>query len=87
MPGTICSVAICKNNAIKAKQMGEKIIWFTFPKDPKIRKEWVKRCYRKDKWDPKNKRICNKHFKQDDYEDQMQAKLMNVTARKLKKKW
>jgi hypothetical protein len=39
----------------------------------KVEKEWVGRCFRKDKWDPKNKRICNKYFVLEDFEDAMQA--------------
>ncbi|XP_044262142.1 THAP domain-containing protein 5-like [Tribolium madens] len=84
MTGTICSVAICKSNAQKAKRGGEKIKFFSFPKNPEIRKEWVRRCHRKDKWDPRNKRICSKHFTDGDYQDSLQAKLLNIRPEKLK---
>lgn len=86
MPGgMVCSVAICRNNSIKCKEKGENTLFFTFPKDSLIRKEWVRKYYRKDKWNPVNKRVCSKHFKVDDYEDQMHARLMNLIPKKLKK--
>lgn len=86
MPGgVVCSVAICKNNSKKALESGQKLSFFYFPKDPKIRKEWVRKCYRKDVWDVTNKRICGKHFKLEDFEDKMQAKVMNREPKQLKK--
>lgn len=86
MPGgTVCSVSTCKSNSAKAKAEGQNLMFFTFPKDSQIRKEWVRKCYRKDKWNPDNKRVCSKHFKQHDFEDEMQARLLNIQPKKLKK--
>lgn len=84
MTGTICSVAICKSNAQKAKKCNQEIRFFTFPKDKILRKKWVTLCYRKDKFDPSNKRICSKHFDLNQYEDVIHAKLMNILPKKLK---
>lgn len=86
MPGgNRCSVAICKSHSTAVKSAGEKIIFHVFPKDPIIRKQWIKKCYRKDKWNPNTGRICSKHFTIDDFEDAMHAKLMNSTPKKIKK--
>lgn len=86
MPGgSICSVAVCKSNSKKAKEKGEQLNFFTFPQDPQLRKEWMKQCHRKDKFNPGSKRICSKHFTSDDYEDAMQTKLMKETPKRLKK--
>lgn len=83
--GIVCSVATCKSNSKKAKEEGQLLRFFRFPKDPNVRKEWIKKCYRQDKWDAATKRICSKHFKPDDYEDIVKAKLMNLQPKILKK--
>ena len=86
MPGgTVCSVATCKSNSKKAKENLEHIMFFTFPKEPEIRREWIKKCYRKDKFNPKYKRICSRHFKPNDFEDELQARLTGSQLRKLNK--
>ncbi|XP_045460330.1 uncharacterized protein LOC123670812 [Harmonia axyridis] len=84
MPGVSCSVATCRNNSIKAKETGENLMFLRFPKDFKIQKEWVRKCAKKDEWNPNHKRICSLHFKLDDYEDEMKARLMNIKPKKLK---
>lgn len=83
--GAICSVAACKSYYAKALREGERISFFTFPKDPQLQKEWKRRCYRKDKWNVSNKRICSNHFKQNDFEDEMEARIMNTQPKRLKK--
>lgn len=87
MPGgNICSIATCKSNSKKNKETDEeKLIFFSFPKNLVILNEWVRKCCRKDKWTLVNKRICSRRFKKDDYEDELQARLMNIQPRKLKK--
>lgn len=85
MPGgVICSVAICKSNSKKAKAAGENLMFFRFPKDIQIRKEWIQKCHRQDKWNSDNKRICSKHFKTDDYQDELQARLLDLQPKVLK---
>lgn len=81
----VCSVATCKSNSVKAKQSGEILHFHSFPMDKRIRQEWVVKCYRNDKFNPANKKVCSKHFQIDDYEDGLRAKLMNLVPRKLKK--
>ncbi|XP_024215541.1 52 kDa repressor of the inhibitor of the protein kinase isoform X2 [Halyomorpha halys] len=85
MPGSVCSVAMCKSNAVISKKLGDNVRFFTFPKDAKFRKEWVKRCYRGEKFNPTNKRICSKHFKPDDFEDAIEAKIQNRLPKILKR--
>lgn len=83
--GNICSIATCQSNSKKPDPDGKKVMFFTFPKDPKILKEWARRCCRKDNWSPKNKRICSKHFLLTDYEDEVRARLMNFQPKQLRK--
>lgn len=79
MPGgNSCMVAVCNKNSKKAKELGENLVFFTFPKDVALRKEWVIKCRQKDKFDPQNKRFCSIHFKHEDFEDEMQARLMGI---------
>lgn len=84
MTGTVCSVAYCKSNAIKSKKCGEKIKFFTFPKDPVLKEEWVRLCKRNDNFDATYKRICSRHFKTEDFENSLKIKLMGSEPRKLK---
>ena len=87
--GIVCSVASCKNNSKKINNpenprwSSKHIIFFTFPKDPKLCKEWIRRCHRKDAFSVKNKRVCSIHFKNDDYEDLMQASTMGFYPKRL----
>lgn len=84
MTGTICSVATCKSNSERAKKDGELIRFFSFPKKPEILKQWVRLCRRKSPFDPKNKRICSKHFALDQYEDMIEAQITNKMPKRLK---
>lgn len=83
--GITCSVAICDSNTVKLKKSGQKLIFHTFPIG-KIGKEWVRRCHRKDSFNPmdKNKRICSKHFVKEDYDDIVEASIKNILPKKLK---
>ncbi|XP_044272693.1 52 kDa repressor of the inhibitor of the protein kinase-like [Tribolium madens] len=64
--------------------MGESLSFHRFPKDPGLREEWVRRCYRKDKFSPENKRICSKHFTLNDFQDYMQAHVLGRSPKTLK---
>lgn len=81
--GSTCNVASCKNTSEKAKKCGLEIIFHSFPTDPHIRKEWIRKCYRKDKFTPR--RICSTHFLPSDYEDELEARLMGYRPKKLLK--
>ncbi|XP_076231436.1 uncharacterized protein LOC143177427 [Calliopsis andreniformis] len=83
--GTVCSVATCKSNSKKVKKNQEHIIFFTFPKDHEIRTEWIRKCYRKDKFNSEYKRIRSLHFEPNDYEDELQARLTGSQLKKLKR--
>lgn len=82
MPGG--SVASCRSHSTKAKASGERIIFFTFPKDPELSKQWLQECYRKDKVNTDMARICSKHFVNEDFEDALKAELLHTTPKKLK---
>lgn len=77
MPGSWCSVAICRIDYNKQKKCEEKLVYFRFPKDVALCKEWIRRCYRKDKINPKTARICSRHFKKSDIQEDIHAKIMN----------
>lgn len=85
MPGFICAVAVCKSNSERAKKSGQHISFHSFPADKALQKEWIRRCKRKDKFDPKHKKVCSEHFTIDDYEDAIQAKIMNAMPKRLRK--
>ncbi|CAG9854233.1 unnamed protein product [Phyllotreta striolata] len=84
MTGTVCYVATCKSNSERAKKEGELIRFFTFPKKKEVLKQWVRLCRRKSPFDPKNKRICSKHFALDQYEDMIEAQIKNTMPKRLK---
>ena len=72
---TSCAIATCSNTYknIKDKNM----IFLRFPqKNLDLSKEWVHKCRLKDIVNPKNARICSEHFKDDDYTDDMQNRLL-----------
>lgn len=43
-----------------------------------------KSCGQQYKWDAENKRVCHKHLSNDDYEDELQARLLNIRPKVLK---
>lgn len=85
MPGLTCSVASCKTNSKKSKEDGVQIRFFSFPSDPEMAKAWIKSCHRTPDFKPKFSRVCSLHFKLSDYEDEIQAKILNYPPKKLKK--
>lgn len=84
--GNSCGVAICKNTSINAKKRGLSLRFFTFPKDPVLKKVWATKCHRQDKgFNPSNAKMCSEHFNEDDFEDALKARLLGTTPVKLKK--
>lgn len=69
-----------KNTSEKAKKNGLKIVFHTFLEDPHIRKEWIMKCHRKNKFTPT--RICSAHFLPSDYEDVLQVRFMGYEPKK-----
>lgn len=81
MPGgKICSITGCKINSKITKRSGQIISFHRFPEDPEICAEWVRKCYRKDKFSPQHKRVCSKHFA-----DKLKEALMGTPPKILKK--
>ncbi|KAB0805345.1 hypothetical protein PPYR_02315 [Photinus pyralis] len=80
--GMMCSVATCKSN--RRKVTGESLKFFSFPKNLVVQKQWVQKCYQRDKFDTKKEKICSKHFQPSDYEDEVMANIMGIPAKKLK---
>lgn len=73
----------CSNtyDANKGRADDLKITMHVFPKSKDlvsqtIRKEWVTRCSRRDKFNPDTSRICSEHFAGTDYERDLQHELL-----------
>lgn len=84
MPGTRCTVAVCLNSLIKTKRHPETshIKYHVFPKNQIIKQQWIHRCRRDGQWNPNNAHVCSEHFKDDDFERDLQAELLNTAPRK-----
>lgn len=67
-----CAVKNCCNNNRKKPC---KISLFNFPADPKLLKQWISFCCRKNKINPKTSRICMEHFKPEDFENNLQYEM------------
>ncbi|XP_066259681.1 uncharacterized protein [Euwallacea similis] len=87
MPGTFCSVMGCESKANVARKMGYILRFFSFPKNPSLRHQWLRLCYR-----PKNletdrgsKKVCSKHFHTDQFEDEIEARIKGILPKRLKK--
>ena len=69
-----CSIANCKN--YHHKENKTKIIFHRFPKNKTLRNQWISKCFRKDRFNPSNARICSQHFLDSDYiQNSKRAKL------------
>lgn len=80
MPGKRCTVAVCNNSHSQTKEKG--ISYFSFPKDPEIRRKWVHLCRRDGKWNPDSCSICSEHFLPEDFERDLKSELLNIPCRK-----
>lgn len=89
MPGVHCCVLGCSNSYYKAKRCkngSEEVIFsmYCFPKDPHLRKMWIKRC-KLSRINPNTARVCYMHFSEDQFEIDMEAKIMGLKrTRRLK---
>ena len=66
---------------------GCSVQYHSFPKSKLLRQEWVFRCRRSDKFNPKTSRICDSHFSSKQKSFKMIHSLLNYypkTARNLK---
>ncbi|XP_056647325.1 uncharacterized protein LOC130451987 [Diorhabda sublineata] len=91
MPGTRCAVYGCGNTYKTRQQEHEYFIFHRFPKakdlvSQTMRKEWILRCKREDKFNPDTSYICSVHFTEKDYERDLQNELLGLPLRKILKK-
>ena len=63
--GRRCAVSICTNYANKPGR--NDLSYFRFPKDDKIRNEWIMKCKRNDKFNPVTSRISSYHFEKNKF--------------------
>jgi len=66
------------NNKNKRKGNNIKHNYFSFPKDPQIRKIWIAKCRRADIFNTENATICDIHFDATNFEKNLQAELLNL---------
>ena len=69
-----CAVKCCKNPS------GVK--YFTFPKDPEIRKVWIQRCKRKVDFVTRRRSVCETHFREKDFKPDLMSTLLGLPAKK-----
>ncbi|XP_063241746.1 uncharacterized protein LOC134541925 isoform X2 [Bacillus rossius redtenbacheri] len=88
MPGTRCAVGICSNSLQKTKINPDTahIKYHRFPKDKHLRKLWVHRCKRNVNFNPSAAKVCSVHFKDDDFERDLQNELLGLAQKKVLKK-
>ena len=77
-----CAVYGCNNN--KKKACDQQISYFKFPKNNDIKAKWIHSCYRSDNINTKHAVICSIHFRDEDYEDDLKARVLNIPRKKLK---
>lgn len=82
MPGMRCAIGNCSNTFTKFSPHQTNYISFhRFPKDDKLRKSWIKACYRKDNFNPNSSFVFSKHFT-DDFEINFMPQLLNTNPRR-----
>lgn len=75
-----CAVCGC-NVDNQAKNFDKNIRFFTFPKDEKYRKEWIRLCKRDDAFNVKTARMCSIHVNQEDYVRNLKYELLGYMPR------
>ena len=76
MPSS-CSVNGCSGKATTGNRI---VFFFRLTINPKIRKKWVEKCYRKDKFDPSTRRICSNHFSPEQFDDIVKLYLCDTNS-------
>lgn len=74
-----CAVAQCSNLGTKTSG----IMYHRFPKSDDLRRVWISRCKRSDKFNPDNARVCSVHFRTEDYERDLKNELLGLPPRKM----
>lgn len=68
-----CSVGVCRKSS-------PNLAYFVFPKNPKVREQWIKACKQKGLEKVKVPRICELHFREEDFETDMNELLISLGA-------
>lgn len=83
MTGYKC--CICENYHWKSKKLGLDVMFHVFPRNTVYRKKWITFCNFKPGVDESKFQVCSDHFTEDDYEEDLKARLLsNLIKRKLK---
>jgi len=80
MPGIRCRVDSCRNSVKGTKHTD--ISFHKFPKNPHLRKVWIKFTRKPGSWNPDNSYICSDHFSPDEFIRNLQAELLQLPARR-----
>lgn len=70
-----CAVAGCKIDN-QHKSFKKDFMFFRFPNDKIVQKQWVKVCKLSDNFNIANSRICSKHFSDESYERNLKYELL-----------
>ncbi|XP_040064273.1 THAP domain-containing protein 1 isoform X2 [Ixodes scapularis] len=66
-----CCVTCCSSRSLST----EKVSYHSFPRDPRVRAEWVKALGKEDGWEPsKDGRVCSKHFHPENLEQTLKGR-------------
>ena len=76
-----CSVAVCPSPQVKG------VSYHRFPQDPNTRHQWMVACWRTDKViNPRTAFVCSNHFREEDFERDLQNELLGLPLKKKLKK-
>ena len=75
--GRTCAVAVCLSPL--------EAMYHRFPKDLAKQKVWIQACKRQGKIPVSTARVCSTHFKEEDYQRDIQHELLNLPPRRLLK--
>lgn len=73
-----CAVAQCRNYGFKSAG----VMYHRFPKNEELRRLWISRCKRSDKFNPDNSRVCSVHFLPGDYQRDLKNELLGLPSKK-----
>ena len=74
------SFPVVWTDAVERRSPEINVCFFRFPINPQIRKKWVEKCYRKDKFDPSTRRICSNHFSPEQFDDIVKLYLCDTNS-------
>jgi len=82
MPG--CAVFSC-NNQTGGFFPNKSVTFHSFPRHTGVRKEWIHQCRRTDSFNVERSKVCSLHFKDADYQRDLQSELLGQPLRKKRK--